>query len=192
MSARGSYAKGVERREEILNVALDVFAQKGYRGTSLRDVAKIVGVSLAGVMHYFDSKEQLLTEILRRRDGRDTAEYEAGSDDIERLILIMHHNRDVPGLVQLHLTLAAAAEDPEHPAHAHFRDRIALLKTGLVAAIRDRQAAGTARADRDPELIARLLLAAADGIQVQWAVDRTVDMAADIDALWAMIADRSA
>lgn len=188
MSARGSYAKGIERREEILTAALDVFSQKGYRGTSLRDVAKAVGVSLAGVMHYFDSKEHLLTEILRRRDGRDVADVAHEGDDISRLIQVMRHNRDVPGLVQLHLTLAAAAEDPEHPAHRHFRERIAHLHGGLVAAIRDRQAAGTARADRDPELIARLLIAAADGIQVQWTVDRSVDMAADLDALWEIIA----
>lgn len=188
MTARGPYAKGVARREEILSAALEVFAQEGYRGTSLRDVAKKVGVSLPGMMHYFESKEHLLTAILEHRDVRDASQHSGDQDDILRLILVMRDNRDVPGLVQLHLTLAAAAEDPQHPAHHHFSSRIAMLREGLEDAVRARQAAGMARSDLDPAQVARLLIAAADGIQVQWAVDRSVDMGADILALWELLA----
>ena len=71
MAIRGSYAKGIAKRAEILDVALEVFAVEGYRGTSLRKVASLCNLSLAGVMHYFDSKEDLLVQILRERDDRN-------------------------------------------------------------------------------------------------------------------------
>jgi AcrR family transcriptional regulator len=184
MADRGSYAKGVVRREEILTAALDVFSREGYRGTSLRDIAKQVGVSLPGLMHYFDSKEHLLTAILQKRDQVDGDARPADGDFLDGLLAIMRHNRDVPGLVQLYITLAAAAEDPSHPAHSFFIERFAFVRLALAAVVRDRQAAGTARADLDPEHVARVLIAVADGIQIQWALDRTVDMAGDIERLW--------
>jgi AcrR family transcriptional regulator len=186
MAERGSYAKGVARREEILTAALDVFSREGYRGTSLREVAKQVGVSLPGLMHYFESKEHLLTAILQKRDEVDGAAYPPEVDFLDGLVAIMRHNRDVPGLVQLFITLAAAAEDPSHPAHPFFVDRYALVLPSLADAIRERQAAGTARADLDPDHIARVIIALADGIQIQWALDRSVDMAGDIERLWAL------
>jgi AcrR family transcriptional regulator len=185
MAERGSYAKGVARRDEILTAALDVFSREGYRGTSLREVAKQVGMSLPGLMHYFESKEHLLTAILQKRDEVDTETFSSDDDDlIDGLVRIMRHNRDVPGLVQLFITLAAAAEDPSHPAHPFFVDRYSVVLASLAEAIRDRQSAGTARADLDPEHIARVLIAIADGIQIQWALDRSVDMAGDIERLW--------
>ncbi|RUR01896.1 TetR/AcrR family transcriptional regulator [Labedella endophytica] len=187
MAERGSYAKGVARREEILTAALDVFSREGYRGTSLREVAKQVGVSLPGLMHYFESKEHLLTAILQKRDEVDGETYPTEGDFLDGLVAIMRHNRDVPGLVQLFITLAAAAEDPSHPAHPFFVDRYALVLPALADSIRERQAAGTARADLDPEHISRVIVALADGIQIQWALDRSVDMAGDIERLWSLL-----
>jgi len=39
MAQRGSYAKGIAKREEILTAALDVIARNGYRRTSVRELA---------------------------------------------------------------------------------------------------------------------------------------------------------
>ncbi|MBF4461344.1 MULTISPECIES: TetR/AcrR family transcriptional regulator [unclassified Rathayibacter] len=188
MPERGSYARGIARRQEILRVALDVFAREGYRGTSLREVARRCEMSLPGLMHYFESKEHLLTAILQKRDEIDSEPLDSATDIIDGLIAVMRHNRDVPGLVQLHLTLAAAAEDPAHPAHAHFMARLASIRSDLADAIRARIERGMARADLDPELVARLLIAAADGIQIQWALDRSIDMGDDIESLWRLLA----
>jgi AcrR family transcriptional regulator len=184
MAERGAYAKGVVRREEILTAALDVFSREGYRGTSLRDIARQVGVSLPGLMHYFESKEHLLTAVLQKRDQVDGDSHPSSGDFLDGLLAIMRHNRDVPGLVQLYITLAAAAEDSAHPAHDFFIERFAFVRQALAEVVRDRQAAGTARADLDPDHIARVLIAVADGIQIQWALDRSVDMAGDRDELW--------
>ena len=72
---RGSYAKGVAKREEILERALEVIAREGYRGASVKELADAVGLSQAGLLHYFDSKEELFTEIVRKRDEVDLAHY---------------------------------------------------------------------------------------------------------------------
>jgi AcrR family transcriptional regulator len=47
MPKKGSYAKGIARREEIPTTALGVFAQKGYHGASLREIAQSVGLRRA-------------------------------------------------------------------------------------------------------------------------------------------------
>jgi AcrR family transcriptional regulator len=50
-----------ERRlNEILNHAAIVFCEKGYEGASMRDLSRATGMSLAGMYHYFESKEKLL------------------------------------------------------------------------------------------------------------------------------------
>jgi TetR/AcrR family transcriptional regulator, cholesterol catabolism regulator len=50
-----------ERRlSEILDHATEVFCDKGYEGASMRDLSRASGMSLAGLYHYFGSKERLL------------------------------------------------------------------------------------------------------------------------------------
>ncbi|RAJ46416.1 TetR family transcriptional regulator [Kitasatospora sp. SolWspMP-SS2h] len=65
---RGSYAKGIAKREEILDTALEIVARVGYSRATVRELARAVGLSQTGLLHYFGSKEQLFVEILRRRD----------------------------------------------------------------------------------------------------------------------------
>jgi len=189
MTARGSYAKGVARREEILRVALSVFAREGYRGTSLREVAREVGVSLPGLMHYFESKEHLFAAILRERDAADYAAFTAvdSRDAIEGLIAVMRHNRDVPGLVELYLTMAAAAGDPGHPAREFFVGHVDAVRRSIVEVIETRQAGGLIPADLDAEHLARVMVAIADGLQVQWSLDSSIDMGSDLERAWNLL-----
>lgn len=51
-------------RDELLEVAIELFAERGFVGTSIRDIAKAVGRSVSNVYHYFDSKEALWLAIL--------------------------------------------------------------------------------------------------------------------------------
>lgn len=48
------------RLAEILDYAIEVFADKGYEGASMRDLSRLSGTSLAGLYYYFESKEKLL------------------------------------------------------------------------------------------------------------------------------------
>ena len=53
------------RLGEILDVAADIFYEKGYEGASMRDLSRRSGMSLAGLYYYFESKEKLLYLIQR-------------------------------------------------------------------------------------------------------------------------------
>jgi AcrR family transcriptional regulator len=56
-----------ETRERLLNAAADVFAERGYDGTRVADIASAAGVSNAALYAHFPSKAQLLVEALRSR-----------------------------------------------------------------------------------------------------------------------------
>ncbi|TCC08079.1 TetR/AcrR family transcriptional regulator [Kribbella soli] len=175
-SSRGPYAKGVAKRAEILRAALEVIARHGYRKTSTRELAAAAGLSEAGMLHYFGSKEQLFEAVLRARDEADMARFETG-DSIDNLTAIIRHNGSVPGLVQLYSTFSAEAGDPEHGSHEFFVERYAGIRAALADAVRARQAAGTLNASADPETIATLLIALSDGLQVQSQYELQADTA---------------
>lgn len=52
------------RREDLLRVAADLFSEKGFYGTSIRDIAKKLGVSVSVIYHHFENKEGLWSEII--------------------------------------------------------------------------------------------------------------------------------
>lgn len=57
--------KGEERKKQLLQVALDVFIEKGYYGTSTREIARRAGVSSGLLFHYFNSKESIYLELVK-------------------------------------------------------------------------------------------------------------------------------
>jgi AcrR family transcriptional regulator len=56
-----------EKREHILTVAEELFGEKGFDGTSVRDIAHSAGVNLAMISYYFGSKEKLLESLIEYR-----------------------------------------------------------------------------------------------------------------------------
>lgn len=182
---RGSYAKGRAARELILQTALDVIGRKGYTATSLRDIADEAGMTQAGLLHHFDTKENLLAEVLRKRDEVDRQHFSpADVTELPLIIQLAHHNMEVPGLVQLYVSLQAAAVNPEHPCHDYFRERDLVVHGRISRDIEKRQKSGTFAADADPNVISRMLLALSDGLQAEWAINPDIDLAGTLDAFW--------
>src|SRR5215212_1626703 len=60
---------GEERRLQILLVAISLFAQKGFRGTTTKEIAQAAGVSEAMVFRHFATKEELYAAILDDKAG---------------------------------------------------------------------------------------------------------------------------
>ena len=174
MAERGTYAKGRAKRDEIVDVAVDVFAEVGYDRTSLRDIARRANLSQAGLLHHFKNKEELFLEVLRRRDVRNEHFYlenGGGPVSLPGLVEIVRHNAQEPGLVRLYVTMSAESTAVDSTARDFFHDRFAKLLDDVAADIRRRKESGDLPAHIDEHAVASLLVAAADGLQLQWLLD---------------------
>jgi AcrR family transcriptional regulator len=91
-----SGARSGPKLEEILTAASDLMAQRGFNRTSIRDVARETGFSLAGMYYYFQSKEDLLYKIQHRTFAALLEEQEeASSGDAspeEKLGRLVHNH----------------------------------------------------------------------------------------------------
>ena len=56
--------QGPDRRSEILDLAAEIFSKKGYRVSTLNDIADRLGVTRAALYYYFASKQEILTAIM--------------------------------------------------------------------------------------------------------------------------------
>ena len=57
-------ARGARTRQQIVDVALQLFAERGFHGTVVEDIARSVGISRATLYQYFASKEELFRELV--------------------------------------------------------------------------------------------------------------------------------
>ncbi|MDH2416220.1 TetR/AcrR family transcriptional regulator [Nocardioides sp. CER19] len=192
MSARGSYAKGAATREQILDVAIETFVRNGYDKTSFREIARESGLSQAGLLHHFSSKQELLVAVLRRRDRRDQDRYDAITDrrhTAEGLIAAVRHNAEEPGLVRLFVAMSADCIDEESPSAEFLADRYRSIIGDVADDIGRRQADGEVSKQLDAETVASLLVAAADGLQLQWLTSDAgdIDMGERLGLLWSLL-----
>src|SRR3954462_4301989 len=85
-----------ERLEQILATAAKVFAEKGFHPTTMRDLSRATGMSLAGLYHYITGKDELLFLIQSRCFGDVLAGAEAaiggGRTPTERLERFIKHH----------------------------------------------------------------------------------------------------
>ena len=182
---RGPYAAGREARRAIVEAARTVFAERGFRAGSLRDVGERAGVSAANVVHHFGSKEGLLLAVLEARDERNGEELLRlfGRGELVRgLRELVRTNSLERDLIRLYTTLGTEATDPGHPAHDYFRTRYADVRGYLASGIEQARATGGLPAGPEAGDLAASLLAVMDGLQTQWLLDETFDMATAFDA----------
>ncbi|SES32458.1 TetR/AcrR family transcriptional regulator [Lentzea albida] len=175
---RGRYPKGILRRQQILDRTIEVFAEHGFEGTSLRAIGDAIGVSHAALKRYFETREELFVEVLREKDRQALAD--ARVDVVETIDFASHLEDYVsraPGLVALRHGMVARAIEPgnEH-SRAFFVERYDSIRKEALLILRLAQAVGTVRADISPEVAASLVIAAMDGLSTQWLLDPQVDM----------------
>ncbi|MHA7268353.1 TetR/AcrR family transcriptional regulator [Arthrobacter sp. HLT1-20] len=186
MGKRGSYAKGDATKDELLTSALEVVGRVGYGRSSVREIAENVGITHAGLMHHFGSKDVLFREVLRKRDQISRARSEDAGFAVgtpEHLTTTIRTNAEVPGLVQLYVRLSGEASEAGNAAHDFFAERFHDLRELATHQIRAFQGEGRLPAKLDAERIAVLVLAAADGLQLQWLYNRDLDMPGHIEYL---------
>ena len=169
-------------REKIIRSAIESFAQNGFRGAKMADIAKAANLTGPGLLHHFPSKTHLLMEVLKERDRVDSERMQAalqksGKHFLDAGIELVEHNQTVPGLVQLFNLLVAESISPDHPAHEFFIERYQRGREHWVQAIKQAQQAGEVRSDISPTTLAALIFAMMDGLQVQWLLEpENIDM----------------
>ena len=180
-SARGPYRTGVQRRGQLIGVAIDVFGEHGYAGGSIRGIAERAGVSHATLLTHFGSKEGLLTAVLEEWDRRTVASTltdVSGLGYFRRLPDVMAAHRHNRGLLELFTTIAAEASSPAHPAHGFIVQRYTANLATLAGHLREAVEAGDIASLSSPQIETevRLVTAALDGIGLQWLLDPTTDV----------------
>ena len=183
-----SYAKGVARRQEILDRAIEVFADKGAEGTSLRAIAEKIGVSHAALLHYFGSREELLVEVLREGERRHStyghSDARVKDQVVGGMVRAAERNVTIPGFVSLYTSLLAGSlEADKQYSREFFSMRFARLRERLAELIRIGQEEGSIRRGVEPAAMAALVIAASDGLQTQWLLEPTVDIAKSLELL---------
>ncbi|MEU2924839.1 TetR/AcrR family transcriptional regulator [Streptomyces sp. NPDC007251] len=171
MNAR---VRSEERRAEIVGAALEVIAERGYRGASLAAVAERVGLTQQGLLHHFPTKEALLVAVLQERDRWDAVPDSQWRVDL--LASLVEYNAMRPAIVQTFSALLGESVTEGHPARSYFTERYTRVRQSMAAVLRaeygDRLPNGLT-----PERTAPLLIAVMDGLQYQWLLDpESVDM----------------
>jgi AcrR family transcriptional regulator len=167
---------GPERRVAILEGAIDVFGEHGYRGAGLKALAEKVGISSSGILHHFGTKEGLLQALIDYRFERGADNYvpvlaAGGQEMLEAMPRIARDLLNGARFHRLFTVLIAENLSPGAPLHDHFVERQRLARQLTVAAIRAGVERGEFRADIDPELIATEMVAFTIGMQNQWLLD---------------------
>ncbi|BCW58647.1 TetR family transcriptional regulator [Arthrobacter sp. StoSoilB20] len=152
-----------------MTAALTVFSSSGFVNASMSEIAKRSGLTLPGLRHHFESKLDLLQEVIFRRelDANEHLKGRIGIDLLRGLLEIADRDQKDPGLTQMYAMLAAEATDPEHPANEYFRGRYDLVVDTVHRAFREAAEDGALRPESDPAGLARSYVALSDGLQLQ-------------------------
>lgn len=170
-------------KAKIIQAAVKLFAEQGYRGAKLADIAKAANLTEPGLLHHFPSKAHLLTAVLAERDRADWERFDftrlgERGDLLSSFQKLVEYNQTVPGMVQLFTTLAAESIHEEHPGHQFFLQRYHKARTQDVELLKRDQAQGLIRTDIPAEDLIIMLYAMMDGLQIQWLyAPEAVDMA---------------
>jgi AcrR family transcriptional regulator len=166
-------AKGEDRKQRILAVAQRLLTRNGWRNTTLAQIAGEAGVSPAGLLHHFESKEQLLHAVLDARDADD----DAHGDLISEIAAVADRFYRSPELVGTYSVLLAENVDPDAPLHDRLVARYEGAIDIITELIRRGQRAGQFRMDIDVTVKAVQILAFITGMETTWLINPSIPLA---------------
>jgi AcrR family transcriptional regulator len=170
-------AKGEDRRARILAVAERLLARNGWRNTSLALIAKEAGVTPAGLLHHFESKEQLLNAVLDARDADDEihADYRSG-DLVTELSRVPERFDRTPELIGTFTVLLVENIAPDAPLHDRLLQRYRDAVDIIIELIKRGQGDGQYRPDFDAASKAVEILAFINGMETLWLLDPSIPL----------------
>ena len=187
-------APPVDRRRQILDAAIRVFARQGFHACRVSDIAREAGVAYGLVYHYFDTKDQVLNELFEERwslllaaieevDGRPIPPREKLDATAAFIIESYRHDPELMKVIIVEVTRAANSFGRTHlPEISKAYDLIAKI-------VADAQAAGDFRTDIDPMLASMWFYGAIEQLLSGWVFELIGDADSDFERARAMVVE---
>ena len=187
-------APPVDRRRQILDAAIRVFARQGFHACRVSDIAREAGVAYGLVYHYFDSKDQVLNELFVERwslllqaieevDARSIPP-RAKLDEVARFIIDSYrHDPELMKVIIVEVTRAANSFGRTH------LPEISQAYAGIAKIVGDAQADGDFRADIDPTFASMWFYGAIEQLLSGWIFGLIADSDSDFDAAREMVVE---
>lgn len=162
-----------QRREQILDAAVEAFTAKGFNGASMREIAVRVGMSHTGMSHHFPDKAALLEAVLDRRVERANSHIDVdagnGLSFLRGLVALTARDVASPSDLAMYCIVAAEALAPTHPAHGYFVRWYHLVRQAARTALEDLERTGRYRPKNVPlDIAATQIAGLRDGLNQQW------------------------
>ncbi len=167
-----------EKRKLILDAAVRVFAQSGYHGARVGDIAREAGVAHGLLYHYFSSKEQVLETVFRENFGDLLDRFRAveiadepAPEKLEGIAKILLRTwRNDPALVTV--MVREVARSPQLQAQVEeVREAFAIVQR----VIEQGQADGTFRGDVDARLASWVVYGGLEEVLTGWVLEQLPD-----------------
>ncbi len=173
----------MDRRRELLDAAVRVFARKGFRAARVGDIAEEAGVAHGLLYHYFKSKDELLetifsntwTLMLEAISGVESLDEPARETLRKVSAIVLRAWRDTPDIVRV-----LVREVTRSP---HLQQEIGETEQAFAAlerVIRKGQQAGEFRADVEPRFASFIFYGALEEILTGWVMGQLPDTEEDV------------
>ena len=187
-------APAVDKRRQILDAAITVFARQGFNACRVSDIADEAGVAYGLVYHYFKSKDQVLNELFTERWSLLLAAIEevdgqslTGREKLDAVAgFIIDSYRYEPELMKVIIVEVTRAANSFGRTHLPEIRRAYDLIAKIVA---DAEAAGEFRNDVDPEFASMWFYGAIEQLLTGWVFEIIPDGEGDFDRARAMVVE---
>ncbi len=185
MASRARTAVSVDKRRQILDAAVRVFARQGFHSTRVADIADEAGVAYGLVYHYFRSKDEVLNELFSERWSLLLAAIEETAGETapqQRLAsvagFIVESYRHDPELMKVIIVEVTRAANSFGRTHLPEIRKAYELIAEIVA---EGQAQGVFRDDIDPNFVSLSFYGAIEQLLSGWIFDLIPSSSQDFD-----------
>ncbi|MDX6632886.1 MAG: TetR/AcrR family transcriptional regulator, fatty acid metabolism regulator protein [Solirubrobacterales bacterium] len=187
-------APPTDRRRQILDAAVRVFARQGFHACRVSDIADEAGVAYGLVYHYFKSKEQILGELFSERWSLLLAAIEETDsealapreklDRVARFIIDSYrHDPELMKVIIVEVTRAANSFGRTHLAEIRRAYEM------IAKIVRDGQDSGAFRGDVDPDIASMWFYGAIEQLLSGWVFELIPGGEGDFDRARAMVVE---
>jgi AcrR family transcriptional regulator len=192
-ASRSRAQQGEDTRRAILDAAVELYAEGGFRGTGLIAIGRRAGIHHATVLYHYRTGRELLLAVLEERDRRyheisREVIAEGGLTALRNLPTVGRFNAEHRLWAKLFTVLQAENLDEDAEVHAYFAKRRTDTRALLGRFLREAKERREIRQDVDVDRTADVILAFMSGAQIQHFLDPAhVDLVAAYERFTAML-----